>query len=996
MEKGPLRFVATMLVLGATVAAPGRFSGFSAQGASGEPAHPGAGPFEAVVQKLVTDPVLFKSSLAGSGFDSPSSIAADADGNLIVTGFTGSGDFPTVQAHQPTFGGIGDFGFGDAFVAKINPESGELVFSTFLGGSGDDTAADVAVDSAGNVYVVGTSDSDDFPILNPIQGARAGFNDMFLAKFAPDGFLLASTFLGGTLNDGARAVQLDADGNVYVAGTTGSSDFPVLNAMQGNSGGSLDGFLLKLNPQCDALLFSTYLGGSDLDSFSDFSMSSSGDIFIAGSTESPGLATTGAFQESLSRNSEDAFVAKISPAQGGGHQLVFLSYLGGSQRDSANSIAVDEDGRAYVVGDTLSPDFPLQRPLQPDFGGPSGPIFGDGFLTILSPDGGSLEHSTYQGGSQEDRITAIRLTEDGLVIGGTTTSPDFREGGSKATVRQVPEAREAWLRQLERNNSEGLAILAGIAFLASDEYEDIGKDIFTNRFAKKKDDSQESSAISLGTRAALSKPETVPAIFTTGTAPGGGVVISAVQAERTSPLFVALPSTGESAAAFSSLALTSLSSTSRQVRLLERNSQGTRSATRSLDAGQQRAELRREFFGSALDTGAWAEIGGGATSQLASFFQFGTLDLSQLDGGTAIVDPSLEFVLTRVAVGPTGFRGQPASTSISLFNPGNEEVTVELVFTPAAPSGPLAGERQTPSLDSGARNGQVVSVTRTIAAGDFLEESVNQLFGNGFSSGYVRGRVTQGAGLAGFEVVQLESQTTVLGLNAAVDSSATRLYSAQLASQPGLFTNVNLINTSDQARQLTLSALLEDGSPVGPPVEMTLLAGEAFSQDAGTLFGSNNLVGSLEVATDGAGIVGDVIFGDADGFQFAAALALQAQPFSKAIFSHVANVPGFFTGLSFYYSASQAAPRQGASAANFEVEVFRPDGSSLGKSSRTLNPGSRISALVDELVPDSAGQAGGYVIVTSDQPLIGQMLFGALDGQGRIKLFSAVPPAVIE
>ena len=227
--------------------------------------------------------------------------------------------------------------------------------------------------------------------------------------------------------------------------------------------------------------------------------------------------------------------------------------------------------------------------------------------------------------------------------------------------------------------------------------------------------------------------------------------------------------------------------------------------------------------------------------------------------------------------------------------------------------------------------------------------------------------------------------------------TATTLYSAQLASAPGLFTNVNLINLSDSTRELTLTALDEKGANLVDPVSLTLSPGQQFSQDAGQLFTapSNSpqttapatFVGSLKVVADGPGVAGDVVFGGSDNLDFAAALALQSQTFTEAVFSQVANVPGFFTGLAFF--------NPGPGAAAFVVEVYAADGALVGSETLNLPEGQRRSALVDEIVPASAGQAGGYVVIRTDVGLIAQMLFGATSVDGSIRLFSAVPPTVI-
>jgi hypothetical protein len=178
------------------------------------------------------------------------------------------------------------------------------------------------------------------------------------------------------------------------------------------------------------------------------------------------------------------------------------------------------------------------------------------------------------------------------------------------------------------------------------------------------------------------------------------------------------------------------------------------------------------------------------------------------------------------------------------------------------------------------------------------------------------------------------------------------------------------------------------------PVSLTLGPGEQYTQDAGEIFHSgvqeqSEFVGSLKVETDGKGVIGDVIFGESLQLDYAAALPLQTQAFSEAVFNQIANIPGvFFTGLAFYNPGSVAAA--------IELQVICADGTLVGEVTKVVEAGQRISPLVPELVPASEGQAGGYVLLESDRPIIAQLIFGALRSNGTISLFSAVPPTVLE
>ncbi len=396
----------------------------------------------------------------------------------------------------------------------------------------------------------------------------------------------------------------------------------------------------------------------------------------------------------------------------------------------------------------------------------------------------------------------------------------------------------------------------------------------------------------------------------------------------------------------------------------------------SLAAGRQSAQTRDQLFAGSSTRSAWI-VQLSDSSSLASFFQFGSADLSQLDGGTAITEPLTRFLFTRVFEGATAFRGQNASTRLSVFNPQNSTVTLRLTYFPA-PANPAPPIRL---------------ITREIPVGSYLQGTFSELFETGASGGYILGEVTSGGGVVGFQLIQLPDRRTIVGLNAASTVGPGRSYSAQLASQDGLFTNLNLINSSPANRRVVLGAIAADGSPIGARQVRMMAPGAQISVDAGTLFGEGaEFVGSLEVNADGDGVVGDVIFGDATDFRFAAALPLQSEAFTDAVFSQVANVPGFFTGLALFYPGSPFGAACGEDA-EVTIEVFRADGTTSGSAVVALEAGHRISRLVPELAPASAGQAGGYIRVRSTQPLIAQMLFGALDNQG-IRLLSAVPPAV--
>jgi uncharacterized protein (TIGR03437 family) len=297
-------------------------------------------------------------------------IAVDATGEAYVAGVTGSLTLPILNAYQAKAGG----GL-DAWVAKLNSFSGTgtvaLAYSTYLGGSGDDYATAIAVDSAGAAYVSGWTLSTNFPTANPYQGSLHGNEDAFVTKLNSNGgavTLAYSTYLGGSGDEEAFAIAVDSAGAAYVAGETGSADFPTLNAYQANLGGGQDAFVTKLNAYAGGgpvtLAYSTYLGGSNGDSALAIAVNAAGAAYVAGWTLSPNFPTGNPYQATLS-GSEDAFVTKLNPYGGAGPlTLAYSTYLGGHGADEVFAIAVDSTGATCVVGSTDSTDFPIINAYQ--------------------------------------------------------------------------------------------------------------------------------------------------------------------------------------------------------------------------------------------------------------------------------------------------------------------------------------------------------------------------------------------------------------------------------------------------------------------------------------------------------------------------------------------------------------------------------------------------------------------------------------------------------
>jgi len=371
----------------------------------------------------------------------------------------------------------GQSGFVDVFIAKLSPNGGSLLYSTYLGGSNAEGGSGVAVDSVGNAYVVGSTNSPDFPTTEGAFDRTCGTDancdpyfppgshfcapspcepwkayDAFVVKVSPDGAaLIYSTYLGGNSNDSASDIALDGQGNVYLTGSTTGS-FPTLNPYQSNLAGGFVGdfclswpcpdiFITKLNPQGSALLYSTYLGGSGVESAGAIAIDPNGNAYVVGATYSPDFpVSTGAYQSTLNSHS-NAFVAKLNSA---GNVLINSTFLGGGFGENWGSgIALDNLGNIYVTGITQSPNFPTVMPINSTLRGGR-----DGFVTKFDASGKTILYSTYLGGNGGDSASAIavRPNGDAYIVGSTDSTtfaspdafqPNYGGGVSDAFVAKI-------------------------------------------------------------------------------------------------------------------------------------------------------------------------------------------------------------------------------------------------------------------------------------------------------------------------------------------------------------------------------------------------------------------------------------------------------------------------------------------------------------------------------------------------------------------------------
>ncbi len=381
--------------------------------------------------------LVYATYIGGSGDDRGAGIAVDVSGEAYVTGSTASPNFPVVAAAKRSLGGS-----KNAFALKLNATGNALLYSTYLGGSTYDVGTAIAIDGSGNAYVAGDTQSTNFPTLTPLQAIYGGATDSFVTKFSPAGAIVFSTFLGGSAAEHSGGIAVDASGNVSIAGGTYSTNFPVLGAIQSANGGSEDVFVTKIAAAGSPIVYSTYLGGSGAapgDQANGIAIDSSGNAYVTGVTGSSNFpVTTGAYQTSFG-GVQDAFVAKINAA---GSALIYSSYLGGSDFDWGSGIKVDSSGNAYVTGYTLSVNFASVNPIRTTFGGAY-----DVFISELNPAGNALTFSSYFGGSGSEVANSIALdTNANIFLGGQTSSVNLPLTGAIQTANTGGST--GWLARL--------------------------------------------------------------------------------------------------------------------------------------------------------------------------------------------------------------------------------------------------------------------------------------------------------------------------------------------------------------------------------------------------------------------------------------------------------------------------------------------------------------------------------------------------------------------
>lgn len=378
--------------------------------------------------KSGADSLVYAGFVGGTGNDEGRSMVIDKDGNAVIAGMTASVDFPIVGSYDTTIEAA-----QDAVVIKVDPRRGgkdTLVYTTFLGGGGQDWANAVTTDAAGKIIVAGYTVSENFPLTpNAIQRNRQFGYELFISKIDPDtgtAGLQYSTYYGGSGTDIARAVAVDAAGLIYVAGNTASANFPIGDrAYQPTYQNAGDMFLIRIDPSksgIDGISYGTYIGGSGIDSAESMTLGPNGTVFIAGYTTSTELPTAGSAPQTRNAGGADAYILHLDLRTS---TLAFATYLGGSATDIGYGMNVDSAGRIHVTGYTYSNDFNVTRnALQPRGAG-----IPDAFTASINPAfpaAEALVYSSYVGSAGLDYGFSVAGDSNCVVTTvGSTTGKSF-------------------------------------------------------------------------------------------------------------------------------------------------------------------------------------------------------------------------------------------------------------------------------------------------------------------------------------------------------------------------------------------------------------------------------------------------------------------------------------------------------------------------------------------------------------------------------------------
>jgi hypothetical protein len=357
----------------------------------------------------------YSTLFGGSGDDRIRDIVLDSQGNILITGGTFSDDLPVLDAVQPEYGGgtlpPGEYfhSMGDAFVAKFTPDY-ELLWSTYIGGSGFELALHVKVDMHDNVLVFGRTTSDDFPWTFDSTPTGREEGDPFIALYTPDGELIGSRLYVPDEINRIEHVDMDSNGNIVIGGVTSSTNmYCTEDAISSELSGESDGFVRVVSPDFEEVLYSTYIGGSGDEYIGEIAVGQDDSIYVSGSTGSDDLPVTeNCLRPEKNDEENDNFITKIGPSR----NLILMTYFGGSDVDHIFGLCEGMRGSIAIVGRTWSTDFPLtDNAFQTEYAGDV-----DGYLTVLDETGSEVLYSSYYGGAEWDSLLQVNLITQGKIV----------------------------------------------------------------------------------------------------------------------------------------------------------------------------------------------------------------------------------------------------------------------------------------------------------------------------------------------------------------------------------------------------------------------------------------------------------------------------------------------------------------------------------------------------------------------------------------------------
>lgn len=382
---------------------------------------------DAFISKLSADgsQLIFSTFFGGTSQELCQGLALDANDNIYIVGTTGSNNLPVTEgSYDETYNTDGFSSNFDIFVTKLNSSGTALIYSTYLGDNGMDFGRSIAIDPAGNAYIAGSSKSFNFPTTSgafDVSYNGAGWNNVVVSKLNASGSdLIYSTYVGGSSGDDATKIALGPDGSAFVTGTAFSANFPTTpGSIKPVKTGNRDAFVFRLNPEGSALVYSTFIGGNDLDDGYSLTVDSDNNAYVTGLTISADYPVTQGVFNSVAGNGENVFISKINPS---GSQFLFSGLMGGNNRDVGHNIALSSDNYILLCGETNSATFQVTSNAH------MSTLQGihDAFVAKISLDGSNLIYSSYFGGTSYE-IAHVILNDgsDKLIIAGVTGGANF-------------------------------------------------------------------------------------------------------------------------------------------------------------------------------------------------------------------------------------------------------------------------------------------------------------------------------------------------------------------------------------------------------------------------------------------------------------------------------------------------------------------------------------------------------------------------------------------